>query len=39
MTIQEILRYLAVWSVIGCALFCDYVVIVFRSGLVYTARK
>ncbi len=36
---QEILSYLALWSAIGWALFSAYVVVVFRTGLVYTARK
>jgi hypothetical protein len=39
MTWGSVLRYLAVWSVIGSALFCVYVVVVYRTGIVYTARK
>ena len=39
MTLQQTLSYLALWSAIGWALFSAYVVIVFRTGLVYTARK
>jgi len=36
---ELIITYLLTWSVIGFALFCVYVVFVFRTGLVYTARK
>ena len=39
MTTQEILSYLALWSAIGCALFSAYVVVMFRTGLAYTARN
>jgi hypothetical protein len=39
MTTQAILSYLALWSAIGCALFSAYVVVMFRTGLVYTARN
>jgi hypothetical protein len=39
MTLPDTLNYLALWSAIGWALFSAYVVIVFRTGLVYTARK
>ena len=33
------LPYLIIWGLIGCALFFILVVILFRTGLVYTARK
>mgnify|MGYP001826663207 CR=1 FL=1 len=39
MTLQDTLSYLALWSAIGWALFSAYVVVMFRSGLVYTARN
>jgi hypothetical protein len=39
MTLGRILGYLGVWSAIGCAVFSAYVVVVFRTGIVYTARK
>jgi hypothetical protein len=39
MTLRDVLDYLALWSAIGFALFSAYVVVVFRTGLVYTARK
>ena len=39
MMLETTLRYLGIWSGIGCALFCGYVVLLFRTGLVYTARK
>jgi hypothetical protein len=39
MTRASVLGYLAVWSVIGSALFSVYVVVVYRTGIVYTARK
>jgi hypothetical protein len=32
-------RYMAIWSAIGALAFSLFVVIAFRSGLVYTARK
>jgi hypothetical protein len=38
-TTQEIFGYLALWSAIGWALFSAYVVVVFRTGLAYTARN
>lgn len=34
-----VLGYLAVWSSIGALLFSLFVVFVFRSGLVYSARQ
>ena len=39
MTLEGILCYLGTWSAIGCALFSAYVVVAFRTGIVYTARK
>ena len=39
MTMRDVLDYLALWSAIGFALFSAYVVIVFRTGLVYSARN
>ena len=39
MTFDRILGYLAAWSAIGCAVFGVYVVVVFRTGIVYTARE
>ena len=39
MTLGNVLSYLALWSAIGWALFSAYVVVVFRTGLVYTARN
>jgi hypothetical protein len=39
MTLEEVLGYLGLWSAIGCALFSAYVVVVFRAGMVFTARK
>ena len=39
MTFTEILAYLGVWSTIGCIAFSLYVIVVFRTGAVFTARK
>lgn len=39
MTLEGVLGYLGLWSAIGCALFSAYVVVVFRTGMVFTARK
>ena len=39
MALRDVLDYLALWSAIGFALFGAYVVVVFRTGLVYTARN
>ena len=39
MTLEIVIDYLALWSAIGWALFSAYVVVMFRTGLVYTARK
>jgi hypothetical protein len=38
MTGSEVLVYLGLWGVVGCALFSLFVVIVFRTGIVWTAR-
>lgn len=39
MSVGFVLGYLAVWSSIGALLFSAFVVFVFRSGLVYSARR
>ena len=39
MTPEEVLRYLGLWSAIGCALFSVFVVVACRTGIVFTARK
>ena len=39
MPLEEALRYLGLWSTIGCALFSVFVVVAFRTGIVFTARK
>jgi len=39
MPTTTVLTYLALWSAIGCVLFSIYVVLVFKTGAVYTARK
>jgi len=39
MTPEEVLRYLGLWSAIGCALFSVFVVVAFRTGIVFAARK
>lgn len=39
MTFKTVFYYLVTWSAIGCAAFSVYVFVVFRTGLVYTARK
>jgi hypothetical protein len=35
----QIISYLMLWGLIGCGLFFLLVVVFFRTGLVYTARK
>ena len=35
----EILRYLLVWGTIGAVLFSFFVIFMFRSGIVYSARN
>jgi hypothetical protein len=39
MNAVDSLRYLLVWSLIGIVLFNLYVILVFRTGIVYTTRK
>ncbi len=39
MTSSFVLSYLLIWGLIGCALFFTMVIVLFRTGLVYTARK
>ena len=39
MSAQFVVSYLVKWGLIGAALFVIYVIFVFRSGLVYAARK
>jgi hypothetical protein len=39
MSAQFVASYLVKWGLIGAALFVLYVIFVFRSGLVYAARK
>jgi len=34
-----VLHYLGLWGAIGCALFSVFVVVVFRTGIVFTARQ
>jgi len=38
MKIADIFSYLLFWGLIGCCLFNVYVMLVFRTGIVYTAR-
>jgi hypothetical protein len=39
MPLETVFCYLIIWSVTGCVVFSAYVVVVFRAGLVYTARS
>jgi hypothetical protein len=39
MTLAETLRYLGIWSAVGCIAFSLYVIVVFRTGIFFTARK
>ena len=39
MTTTQVLGYLALWGSVGILLFSVFVVVAFRTGLVYTARK
>ena len=39
MTAKQIVPYLFFWGLLGCSLFFILVVLLFRTGLVYTARK
>ena len=36
---DQVLGYLLIWGLIGCVLFFLLVVVLFRTGVVYTARK
>ena len=38
MSISDVSAYLAVWSLIGAVLFSLFVLVVFRTGIVYTSR-
>jgi hypothetical protein len=37
-TSSQTIAYLAVWGIVGCLIFSLFVVVAFRSGLVWTAR-
>lgn len=39
MTAGAIIRYLAIWSLVGALAFSLFLVVAFRSGLVFAARK
>jgi hypothetical protein len=39
MVLAEVLGYLGIWSAVGCIAFSLYVIIVFRTGIVFTARN
>jgi hypothetical protein len=39
MRIDQVVAYLLLWGLIGCGLFALLVVVLFRSGIVYSARK
>lgn len=39
MTLNTVLSYLLIWGLIGCLLFFAMVVILFRTEIVYTARR
>ncbi|MFX1253253.1 MAG: hypothetical protein ACFFCZ_16715 [Promethearchaeota archaeon] len=39
MSVLEILWYFGLWGVIGCVLFTFFVILVFRTGLVWTTRS
>lgn len=39
MTPGEIFRYISTWSIAGALAFTLFVILAFRSGLVFTARK
>ena len=39
MTTNDALLYLFFWGLIGCGLFFLMVIVFFRTGIVYTARK
>jgi hypothetical protein len=37
-TPSQTISYLAVWGAVGCLVFSAFVIVAFRSGLVWTAR-
>ena len=39
MTLINVISYLVVWGIIGAVLFSSFVIFVFRTGIVYTARN
>jgi hypothetical protein len=39
MTVNEIIRYLAIWSLAGALAFTLFVFLSFRSGIVFAARQ
>jgi hypothetical protein len=39
MLMSEIVSYLAIWGIIGSVIFSFFVIFVFRTRIVYTARK
>jgi hypothetical protein len=39
MSSQDVVSFLILWSTIGSVLFSIYVVVAFRTGIVYSARK
>ena len=39
MSTSEVVRYFAVWGIIGATLFSVFVIFVFRTGVVYKARN
>ena len=39
MAFADVVRYLLQWGLIGSAVFSIFVIVVFRTGIVYTARE
>jgi hypothetical protein len=39
MTASELIRYLAIWSLVGALAFSLFVVVAFRTGFVFATRK
>jgi len=39
MSMSEIVPYLAIWGIIGSVIFSFFVILVFRTRIVYTARE
>ncbi len=39
MSTIEVVSYLVVWGIIGAVLFSLFVILVFKTGIVYTARN